>query len=212
VTRLPPLLVLTDRVAAAARGRTLAETVAAAGNAGAVGVVLREKDLAPAERRRLAGEVAAAMRPDGTLLVASDAPLAAELGAAGVHLAAGDPSPVPTPAVIGRSCHDRAELQAAAVEGTDYVTVSPVYPTPSKPGYGPALGGDGLRELTALPDAPPVYALGGIDSARIAECLAAGAVGVAVMGAVMAAEDPAGAVAALLAALDASSHVKEVRG
>jgi thiamine-phosphate diphosphorylase len=212
VTRLPPLLVLTDRKAAAARGRTLAEMVAAAGEAGAVGVVFREKDLAPAERRKLGSEVAAAMRPDGTLLVASDAPLAAELGAAGVHLAADDPSPVPTPTVIGRSCHDHAELQAAVAEGVDYVTVSPVYPTVSKPGYGPALGGEGLRALTALPDAPPVYALGGVDSARVAECLAAGAVGVAVMGAVMAAEDPAAAVTELLAALEASSRVKEMRG
>jgi thiamine-phosphate diphosphorylase len=212
VTRLPPLLVLTDRKAGAARGRTLAETVAAAGESGAVGVVFREKDLAPAERRKLGSEVAAAIGPNVTLLVASDAPLAAELGAAGVHLAAGDLSPVPTPTVIGRSCHDHAELQAAVAEGVDYVTVSPAYPTASKPGYGPALGGEGLRALTALPDAPPVYALGGIDSARVAECLAAGAVGVAVMGAVMAAEDPAATVTELLAALEASSRVKEMRG
>jgi thiamine-phosphate diphosphorylase len=214
VTRLPPLLVLTDRVAAAARGRTLAETVAAAaaGEPAAVCVVLREKDLAPAERRKLGSEVAAAIGPDVTLLVASDAPLAAELGAAGVHLAAHDPSPLPAPTVVGRSCHDHAELQTAVGEGVDYVTVSPVYPTASKPGYGPALGGEGLRALAALPDAPPVYALGGINSSRVPECLATGAVGVAVMGAVMAAEDPEGAVAALLAALDQSSRVKEVRG
>jgi thiamine monophosphate synthase len=87
-----------------------------------------------------------------------------------------------------------------------------VYPTPSKPGYGPALGEAALRRLTAIPDAPRVYALGGVDAARAPECLAAGAAGVAVMGAVMTAEDPGAVVAALLAALDVTSGVKEVRG
>jgi thiamine-phosphate pyrophosphorylase len=102
-------------------------------------------------------------------------------------------------------------LWAAAAEGVDYVTVSPVYPTPSKPGYGPALGKHTLSDLTAIAGAPPVYALGGVDTARAPECLAAGAAGVAVMGAVMAAEDPAAVVAALLAALGVTSGEKEVR-
>jgi thiamine-phosphate diphosphorylase len=212
VTRLPPLLVLTDRLAAAARGRTLPETVAAAVAAGARAVVFREKDLSRADRRSLGAEVAAVMPPDGCLIVASDARLATDLGAVGVHLAGDDPRPEPAPTTVGRSCHDRAELQAAAADGVDYVTVSPVYPTPSKPGYGPALGEAALRRLTAIPDVPPVYALGGVDAARAAECLAAGAAGVAVMAAVMTAEDPAAAVAALLVALGATSGVKEIRG
>jgi thiamine-phosphate diphosphorylase len=212
VTCLPPLLVLTERRAAAARGRTLADTIAAAGEADNLGVIFREKDLAPVERRRLGTEVAAAMPRGGRLLVASDARLAAELGAAGVHLAADGAWPSPRPTIIGRSCHDRAELQAAAAEGVDYVTVSPVYATASKPGYGPALGGKGLRDLIACSDVPAVYALGGVDAARVAECVGAGAVGVAVMGAVMAAADPAAAVTALLTGLDAAPGVKGVRG
>jgi thiamine-phosphate pyrophosphorylase len=149
---------------------------------------------------------------DGYLIVASDSRLATELGATGVHLAADDPRPQPAPTTVGRSCHDRTELLAAAADGVDYVTVSPVYPTPSKPRYGPALGEAALRRLTGIRDVPPVYALGGVDAARAAECLAAGAAGVAVMGAVMAAEDPAAGVARLLAALDMTSGVKEVRG
>ena len=208
---LPALLVLTDRAAAAARGRTLAETVAAAVSAGARAVVFREKDLAPADRRSLGAEVAAVMPPDGRLLVASDSHLAAELDAAGVHLAADDPLPEPAPATVGRSCHDRMEVRAAAAQGVDYVTVSPVYPTPSKPGYGPALGREALRDLAATADAPPVYALGGVDAARIPDCIAAGAAGVAVMGAVMASEDPGAAVAALVAALGTTSGVEELR-
>jgi len=211
VTHLPPLLVLTDRAAAATRGWTLAEAVAAAVEAGARAVVFREKDLAPADRRSLGAEVVAVMPPDGWLLVASDARLAADLGAAGVHLAAGDSWPEPRPAAVGRSCHDRAEVRAAAAEGVDYVTLSPVYPTSSKPGYGPALGPDAFGDLAKVSNAPPVYALGGVDAARAPVCIAAGAAGVAVMGAVMASEDPGAEVVALLAALDAASGVKETR-
>ena len=211
MNRLPALLVLTDRAAAAARGRTLADTVAAAARAGARAVVFREKDLAPAERRSLGAEVAAVMPPDGRLLVASDSHLAAELDADGVHLAADDPFPEPGPATVGRSCHDRMEVRAATAEGVDYVTVSPVYPTPSKPGYGPALGQEALRELAATADVPPLYALGGVDATRVPDCIAAGAAGVAVMGAVMASEDPGAAVAALVSALGATSGVDELR-
>ena len=209
MTRLPPLLVLTDRAASAARGRALADTVAAAVSAGARAVVFREKDLPPAERRRLGAEVAAAMPSDGRLLVASDARLAADLDAAGVHLAAGDSWPEPAPATIGRSCHDRTEVRAASAAGADYVTVSPVYATSSKPGYGPALGQGGLRDLVVVADTLPVYALGGVDAAGAPACVAAGATGVAVMGAVMASEDPEAAVTALLAALGAAADVRE---
>lgn len=211
MTALPPLLVLTDRLAAAAHGRTLTETVAAAVRAGTRAIVLREKDLPPTERLRLGVEVADVLPPDGRLVIASDAKLATELGAAGVHLAVGDRWPSRAPDLVGRSCHDAAEVQAAAGAGATYVTVSPVYSTPSKPGYGPALGPDGLRDLCNIPGGPPVYALGGIDAARVPECLAAGAAGVAVMGAVMAAEDPAAAVAGLLAALG-NPRLREVRG
>jgi thiamine-phosphate diphosphorylase len=211
VSRLPPLLVLTDRAASAARGRRLAETVAAAVRAGARAVVFREKDLPPAERRRLGAEVAEVMPREGRLLVASDARLAADLDADGVHLAAGDAWPEPAPTTIGRSCHDRTELQSAAAEGVDYVTVSPVYPTASKRGYGPALGQEGLRDLVGVADTLRIYALGGVDATRAPACMAAGATGVAVMGAVMASEDPGAAVTALLAALGATPEVKEVR-
>ena len=80
------------------------------------------------------------------------------------------------------------------------MTVSPVWESSSKPGYGPALYPDGLAAL--LPGAPPAYALGGVDSpARAQQARAAGAHGVAVLGAVMRAAHPDRAVAALLEAL-----------
>jgi thiamine-phosphate pyrophosphorylase len=191
VTRpAPRLLVLTDRAQTA--GRPLDDVVRAAVAGGARAVVLREKDLPARDRAELAATLDAALRPvDGVLLVASG-----PARGNGVHLAATDAFPHPAPPVVGRSCHRAAELRDAAVEGCTYATLSPIFPSASKPGYGPALGPESLR------DAPlPVLALGGVTASNAATCLAAGAAGVAVMGAVMRADDPAAAVAALLDAL-----------
>jgi thiamine-phosphate pyrophosphorylase len=70
----------------------------------------------------------------------------------------------------------------------DYVTLSPVFPTETKPGYGPALTPSGAAALACD---VPWLALGGIDSPeRAAACMAAGAHGVAVLGAIMRATDP----------------------
>jgi thiamine-phosphate pyrophosphorylase len=81
--------------------------------------------------------------------------------------------------------------------GADYVTVSPVFLTASKPGYGPALGLDGLAHIVERV-AGPVIALGGVTAANAASCRAAGAHGIAVMGEVMRAADPRAAVDAIL--------------
>lgn len=202
MTRLPSLLVLTDRRLAETRHRSLTATVAEAVTGGASVIVFREKDLPTDERRRLGEQVAGVLGPRAGLIVASDPVLALALGASGVHLAATEPTFLGSGLLRGRSCHDASELEAAASEGVDYATVSPVYESASKHGYGPVLGPVGLLTLAGQPGAPPVYALGGIDAARVPECLAAGATGVAVMGAVMAAADPAAAVAEVLSALE----------
>lgn len=192
---LGPLLVITD--ATATGGRPLVEVVAAAVDGGARAVLLRDKQLPATERAALAGVLRPLLHAAGGLLLVSSTPW---LEADGLHLAAADrmPDGPALPGLVGRSCHSAAELAAAAAEGCDYATLSPIAPTPSKPGYGPALG------PAALAGAPlPVYALGGITPALAAACVAAGAAGVAVMGGVMAAPDPAAAVAALLASLAA---------
>ena len=186
---LPRLLLLTDRTQAR---WPLVDVVRAAVDGGARAVVLREKDLPRPDRARLAADLAQVLaRVGGALVVASDATLPHD----GVHLAAEEPMPA-SAGWIGRSCHDRDELAAAATEGCTYATLSPVFATASKPGYGPALG------PTALVDPPlPTFALGGIDRAdRVAACTAAGAHGVAVMGAVMRAPEPDRVTADLLAA------------
>ncbi len=203
--------------------RPLADVVAAAVAGGVRAVILREKDLPAAERAELARTLHALLAPvDGLLVTAGSAPLADEprqVGRAGrpgrrveaVHLSAVDPMPGPRPLLVGRSCHTAAEVAAAGAEGCDWVTVSPVHATSSKPGYGPALGIAGLRALTESAGAPPAYALGGVTAANAAECLAAGAYGVAVMGEVMRAEDPASSVAALLDRLRSSRDMRAGR-
>ena len=194
---LPPLLVLTD--GAGAR-YPLVEVVTAAVAGGARALVLREKHLPRAERAALAEELGALLREvGGTLVVASDP----TIPAGGVHLAGADPFPVRSmcgaPGLVGRSCHDRAEVARAAAEGCDYATLSPIFESASKPGYGPALGPGALAGHPL-----PLWALGGIDPPGAAACIRAGAAGVAVMGAVMRAEDPAAAVAAFCDALAAA--------
>ncbi|MET7751324.1 thiamine phosphate synthase, partial [Micromonospora sp. NPDC005367] len=114
--------------------RPLAEVVAAAVAGGVRWVVLREKDLPRVERAALACELRAILADvHGRLVVAGPDPLDGDA----VHLPAAGPYPPPRVGLAGRSCHDEAELLRLTTE--DYVTISPVYPTRSKPGYGPPL-------------------------------------------------------------------------
>ena len=81
--------------------------------------------------------------------------------------------------------------------GADYVTVSPVFVTASKSGYGPVLGLDGLARIVAR--APgPVVALGGITPENAALCLSTGVRGIAIMGEIMRAAGPQATVEHIL--------------
>ncbi|SCE95278.1 thiamine-phosphate pyrophosphorylase [Micromonospora matsumotoense] len=194
----PPLLrpdgvvLLTDR--RATRGE-LVDVVAGAARGGVRWVVLREKDLPRAERAALAVALRAALADTGGgLIVAGPDPLDGDA----VHLPAAGPYPPPAVGLVGRSCHDAAELARLTTE--DYVTLSPVWPTRSKPGYGPPLRPDGLRDLIRRSPVP-VLALGGVETPdQVTACAEAGAVGVAVLGAIMRAADPTAIAAALTSA------------
>ena len=113
--------------------------------------------------------------------------------------------------VVGRSCHSVDDLRQALTNGADYVSLSPIWPSPSKPGYGPALGPRGLAAACAAVPEMRVVALGGVAPGRSAACLAAGAAAVAVMGEVMRADDAAGCVRSLLAELAEQHGGKSVR-
>ncbi|MFC7494888.1 MULTISPECIES: thiamine phosphate synthase [unclassified Nocardioides] len=95
-------------------------------------------------------------------------------------------------------CHSVDEVAAARAE---FVTLSPVAPSLSKPGYGPPLGVEGVRAAAAVAGGTPFFALGGVDAGNARSFLDAGAHGVAVMGAVLRADDPDRVVVELLEAI-----------
>ena len=197
-----PLLVITDRHQA----RHSVETIAAAvGCGGGRWLLLRDKDLAREERRDLALRLAKIAAEHGVALsVSTDVELAAEVGV-GVHLQAAAAvaparSRLGSAAIIGVSAHGLDDVVAAAAAQADYVTLSPIFLTDSKPGYGPALGTAALRAAAECDI--PVLALGGVTAETAAACLAAGARGVAVMGEIMRADDPARIVGDLVRACE----------
>ncbi|MGH7062044.1 MAG: thiamine phosphate synthase, partial [Stellaceae bacterium] len=159
----PPLLVISDRAQAR---RPIEEIAAAVLDGGCRWFSLREKDLpADARCRLLAALVALGHRYGAVVTVHDDVEAAIAAGADGVHLPGGasvGPVRARLPAaLIGASAHSPTEAAAALRAGADYVTLSPVFPSASKPGYGPALGLDGLAELVA--EAPgAAVALGGV--------------------------------------------------
>ena len=202
---VPPLLVISDRRQAR---RSLEEVAEAIFAGGCRWLSLREKDLPPAERRALLSAlVALGRRWEATVTVHEDVDAAAEAGAGGVHLpgrssAAAARVRLPR-GLIGASAHSAREASDLLGSGADYVTISPVFITASKPGYGPAIGLGGLAEIVARVPGP-VIALGGINVATAPLCLSAGARGVAVMGEVMRAANPQAEVEAMLAAISGS--------
>ncbi len=99
----------------------------------------------------------------------------------------------PSP-VIGFSAHDVAGAAAAVEAGADYVLISPIFPTTSKPDADP-IGLDPVRACAERLVETPVFALGGITPDNIRDCLDAGAHGVAVLSGILDANDPAAAAA-----------------
>jgi thiamine-phosphate pyrophosphorylase len=119
------------------------------------------------------------------LVVNDDVDAALELGC-GVHLGQGDPGIERAAAAgipLGISVTKRREAAVAEFAGATYLGAGPIWPTPSKPDAAPPIGLDGLRDV-CLSVSIPVVAIGGIDASNAAECIRAGASGVAVIRAV----------------------------
>ena len=143
------------------------------------------------------------------LLVNDRVDVALAVGLPGVHLGQRSVPPqvareiLGAQAVVGVSTHSDSELAEAGQGGADYVFAGAIYQTESHPGR-PARG---LYALEAVaPDGPPRLAIGGIDAHRVADVMAAGAHGVAVIGGVWGAPHPRDAVIRYLHALDAAAH------
>jgi len=194
----PPLLVITDR----RQGKVPLEQIAvAAFTGGCRWLSVREKDLPAAERLELVCRIAALGADYGAVVgVHDDVEAARAIPGTALHLPA-RAAVVAGARLVGRSAHAGDDLGAAATAGLDYVTLSPVFASASKPGYGPALGLGGLA-AKVCGAAVPVIALGGIRPGSVRDCLYAGAAGVAVMGEVMRAADPTEVIRALIRKFD----------
>jgi len=156
-------------------------------------IQFRAKHLTARQQWNLGREVAALCAAFGALLLVNDrCDVAIAVDADGMHLPAhGLPVYVArrTQAdwAVGVSCHSVADVLQAGEDGADYVTLSPIFESASKPGYGPALGLNVLRAAAA--ESPiPIYALGGMNPAHATESLKAGAYGIAVMSGVFSGE------------------------
>jgi thiamine-phosphate pyrophosphorylase len=199
----PPLLLVTDRRQAR---RPLPEIVGAALSAGCRWISLREKDLPEDEQVPLARMLIPMIRRHAALLSIHGAATLAKLaGVDGVHLpsgadAAAARAELGPQKLIGVSIHTVTEAEAIDPAIVDYALAGPAFETVSKPGYGPEIGRKGLAEMARAARAP-LLAIGGINTLRVAEVIAAGCAGVAVMGGVMRATDPGLAVGALVATL-----------
>ena len=199
------LHVLTD----ARGGRGALDAVAAAVSAGAPVIQVRAKDRTDRELHDFARRVVELCAPHGTTCIVNDrVDVALAVGAAGTHLGADD---LPVAAarqvagpghLIGGTARDPELARRLVAEGADYLGVGPAYPTTTKAGLPDALGPARIGAVAAAV-AVPVIAIGGITAERVPELLAAGAAGIAVVGAVSGAADPAAATRQLLRALAA---------
>jgi thiamine-phosphate pyrophosphorylase len=191
---------VTDRKQCAPR--SLQSIVREACDAGVKAVQLREKDLVPREVEEYVARLLEITHDRDTLLLlnrkepireAEDAYLAASLTVDGFHFPEGMTFPHELrsrfpKALVGMSTHSTGAAVSAAAEGASFVTFGPVFETPSKKAYGEPQGLDGLSRVTASVTVP-VFAIGGITPDNAADCIAAGAHGVAAVSAVMTAED-----------------------
>lgn len=166
-------------------------------------VQLREKSLCRKDLCRLAMRARALTRKAGALLIINDyLDIALACGADGVHLGQDD---LPIDAarrlapdlIIGASSHSVAQARSAERMGASYVNIGPVYPTRTKQTAVPPVGLGAVRRVAGAVDIP-VTVMGGIKERHIPGLLAAGARTIAVVTAVTAAADPAGAARRLL--------------
>jgi thiamine-phosphate pyrophosphorylase len=147
----------------------------------------------------------------GALFIVNDDPhLALELRADGVHVGQDDMDPAEArrimgpDAIIGLSTHSREQIEAAGRAPVDYISVGPVWETPTKEGR-PAAGLDLIGEAAEIAE-KPWFAIGGIDTENMSEVASAGAERLCVVRAIRDAANPRAAATTLFDAVDPAAR------
>jgi thiamine-phosphate diphosphorylase len=196
---------VTDAAQCAARGRSVAETVAQAVAGGVTAVQIREKRADSRAFLRTVMEVADAL-PESVALIVNDrvdvflAARAAGARVTGVHVGQSDLHPgavrelIGEEAVLGLSAATPAELRAATHDPArvDHVGIGALHTTATKTDAPPALGHEGFARLAGLAahSALPAVAIGGVTPADLPRLRTAGAAGAAVVSGICAADRP----------------------
>ena len=184
-------------------GRPLAQIVRAAVDGGVTCVQVREKACSTREYIEQLMPVRALLRERGVPLFVNDrVDVALAVEADGIHLGQTDMPLCMAKQIagdrllIGISCESPEDAVEAERGGAAYVSVSPVFATPTKTDTAPALGLDGVRAIRAAVRLP-VVTIGGISAANAAAVIRAGADGICVVSAIVAASDPCAAARSL---------------
>ena len=185
------LYVITDR----RWGKSHLEVARAAIEGGATAIQLRDKEATTRELIEAGLALRELTRERGVAFIVNDrVDVALAVDADGVHVGQDDmPATlarklVGPDRVVGVSASTVEEALQAEAEGADYISASPVFSTPTKPDAAPPIGLDGLRAFVEAVHVP-VIAIGGINESNVEEVIGAGAAGVAVISAVVAAPD-----------------------
>ena len=189
-------------------GRPVVQIVEAALRGGVSCVQLREKSLSTRAFIETARSIKTSLSPRGVPLIINDRlDVALAAGADGVHLGQSDMSYpdarriLGRGAIIGLSVESMDQALDAEVRDADYLGVSPIFATPTKPDIRTAWGLDGLRRLRSR-SSHVLIAIGGINPSNAAQVLEAGADGLAVVSAICSAPDPENAARRLREVVD----------
>lgn len=207
------LYLITDRKQS--RGEGLLETVEEALKGGVKAVQLREKDVFSRELYEMAYELRKLTSRYGASLFINDRiDIALAVDADGVHLG-GDSLPIykartllGDKKLLGVSCHNQVNAITAQEKGADFITFGPVFYTPSKAAFGEPVGLAKLQDVTNLLEIP-VFALGGINRHNVRQVMDAGARGIALISAIIAADHPRREAEALLSLIPAAKKQED---
>ncbi len=209
------LYVITD--AKLSRGRSHLEVIRAAIAGGATVVQYREKEGTTRQLIEEAQALRELTRQMGVLFIVNDrVDIALAVDADGVHVGQDDmPAPIARKLmgpgkIVGVSVDNLEQALQAERDGADYLGAGPIFATPTKPDAAPPIGLDGLAEICRRVSIP-VIAIGGINEENAAAVIEAGADGVAVVSAVVAAPDVEAAARRLRAVVETARAARQHR-